>query len=38
MLQFPPAFRIRAVETSCNTQPGPRIAKTQMNTINNQAN
>lgn len=25
VVQFPPAFHIRAVETSCNTQPGPRL-------------
>ena len=25
MLQFPPTFHIRAAETSCNTQPGPRL-------------
>ena len=32
MLQFPPAFHIRAVETSCNTQPGPLLVTPRENT------
>jgi len=27
MLQFPPAFHIRAAETGCNTQPGPHLVQ-----------
>ena len=38
VVQFPPASHVQVVETSCNTQPGPRIAETHINTINNQAN
>ena len=30
MLQFPPTFHIRAVETSCNTQPGPHLVTPHM--------